>query len=185
MDAGLTALLGAAVGSLTTLGTAMLTGRTAARSQHEQWRRQHRREAYANYLGALHDRDVALDAVLGALRPESPDLRDVDEKVERFVALARTVHRSAEIVHLEGPPPAAQAADHVARASEALSAVVRRMVEDARAGDTTRKPADTALAAEREHALWQAVKDFRAAAGAVLGQINRARPVSPGNRAST
>ncbi|WP_329377809.1 proline dehydrogenase [Streptomyces sp. NBC_01351] len=173
MDAGLTALLGAAVGSLTTLGTAMLTGRTAARTQHEQWRRQHRREACATYLGALHDRDVALDAVRMALRPESPDLRDVDAKAELFVTLARTVHRAAEIVHLEGPSPVARAADDVARASEELTAAVRRMVEDARAGDTTRKAADTALTAEREHALYQAVKAFRATAATALGSTDR------------
>ncbi|MEV7523972.1 proline dehydrogenase [Streptomyces sp. NPDC091371] len=170
MDAGLTALLGAAVGSLTTLGTALLTGRTTARTQHEQWRRQHRRDAYANYLGALHDRDVAMDAVLAALRPQSPDLHDLDEKVERFVALARGVHRAAEIVHLEGPPAAVAAADDVALASEGLSEVMRRMVERAHAGDTTGKAADTALAAEREHLLYQAVNGFRRTAGRTLGR---------------
>ncbi|MFJ9545429.1 hypothetical protein [Streptomyces erythrochromogenes] len=47
MDAALTALIGAAVGSLATLGSAMLTGRNTARAQFVQWRRQHRRDAYA------------------------------------------------------------------------------------------------------------------------------------------
>lgn len=111
MDAGLAALLGAAVGSLATLGAAMLSGRAAARAQFGQWRRQHRRDAYATYLGALHDRDIALDAVRDALRPDAPDLRDLDEKVRHFVALAREVHRAAEVVALEGPSPVVEAAD--------------------------------------------------------------------------
>ncbi|NMO34599.1 proline dehydrogenase [Streptomyces sp. GMY01] len=172
MDAGLAALVGAAVGSLATIGAAWVNGRATARSQFDQWRRQHRRDAYANYLGALHDRDIAMGAVLGALQPETPDLRDVDEKVHRFVTLAREVHRAAEVVILEGPLSAVESADRVARASGDLSSVMRRMVENAHAGDSSQKVADTALAAEREHALYQAVKNFRAAAGDVLGHAN-------------
>jgi len=117
MDAGIAALLGAAVGSLATIGAAMVSGRATARSQFHQSRRQHRRDAYVNYLGALHDRDIAMDAVLHALQPETPDLRDVDEKVRRFVVLARDVHRAVEVVSLEGPPPIVEAADGVAHAS--------------------------------------------------------------------
>ncbi|WEH43504.1 proline dehydrogenase [Streptomyces sp. AM 2-1-1] len=172
MDAGLAALLGATVGSLATIGAAMVNGRATARSQFGQWRRQHRRDAYANYLGALHDRDIAMDAVLGALQPEIPDLRDVDEKVHHFVALARQVHRAVEVVILEGPPSIGEAADRVAHASGDLSNVMRRMVKNAHAGDSSQKAADTALAAERERALYQAVKGFRTAAGDVLGNTN-------------
>ncbi|MER6538531.1 proline dehydrogenase [Streptomyces sp900105755] len=169
MDAGLAALLGSAVGSLATLGAATVDGRATARAQSGQWRRPHRRDAYATYLSTLHDRDIAMDAVWDALRPEAPDLRDVDEKVHRFVALAREVHRAAEVVMLEGPPSTAEAADRVARRSGELSGVMRRMVRNAHAGDASGKPADTALAAARERALYQAVKDFRTAAAAVLG----------------
>ncbi|MFZ3495524.1 proline dehydrogenase [Streptomyces sp. 5.8] len=168
MDSGLAALLGAAVGSATTLGAAIVNGRAQARSQHAQWSREHRREAYAGYLSALHDRDIAMDAVLDALRPVQPDLPDVDEKIGRFVALAREVHRAGEVVILEGPSPLAEIADRVAKASSDLSGVMRRMAENARAGDTTRKVEDTALAAERERTLYQAVKDFRLAARGVI-----------------
>ncbi|MFF7393173.1 proline dehydrogenase [Streptomyces scabiei] len=174
MDAGLTALLGAAVGSLATLGSAMVTGRAAARSQFGQWRRQHRRDAYANYLGAVYDRDVALDAVRDALRADRPDLQDVDEKMERFAAQVRVVHRAAEFVILEGPPSVVEALYGVVHAADDLAEVMRRMVRDAHAEDTSRKAADTALAAEREHLLYQAVKSLRAAATDVLGD-NRIR----------
>lgn len=169
MDAGLTALLGAAVGSLATLGSAMVTGRAAARSQFGQWRRQHRRDAYANYLGAVYDRDVALDAVRDALRADLPDLRDVDEKMERFAAQVRNVHRAAEFVILEGPPSVVEALYGVVHAADDLAEIIRRMVRDAHAEDTSRKAADTALATEREHLLYQAVKGLRAAAADVLG----------------
>lgn len=172
MDAGLAALLGATVGSLATIGAAMVNGRATARSQFSQWRRQHRRDAYANYLGALHDRDIAMDAVLGALQPETPDLRDVDETVDRFIALAREVHRAVEVVILEGPPSVVEAADRVTRASGDLSNVMRRMVKNAHARDSSQKAVDTALATERGRALYQAVKGFRTAAGDVLGNAN-------------
>ncbi|MFF8617313.1 proline dehydrogenase [Streptomyces sp. NPDC015350] len=170
MDAGLAAVLGAVVGSLATLGAAIVNGRAAARSQFNQWRRQHRRDAYAGYLSVLHDRDVAMDAILDALRPDDPDLRDVDEKVRRFIALAREVHRAAEIVIIEGPSSMVRATGDVARASGDLSDVMQRMVRNAHAGDTSRRTADIDLAAEREHGLYQAVKSFRSAAGDVLGR---------------
>ncbi|MFI1394257.1 proline dehydrogenase [Streptomyces sp. NPDC020681] len=172
MDAGLAALMGAAVGSVATLGAAVVTGRAQARSQHAQWRRQHRRDAYAGYLSALHDRDIAMDAVLDALRSDEPDLSDVDEKIRRFIALAREVHRAAEVVILEGPSSVADVAGRVSHASSDLSHVMRRMVDNAHAGDITRKAEDTALATERERILYQAVKDFRLAARNAIGNLN-------------
>ncbi|MFG3257062.1 proline dehydrogenase [Streptomyces sp. NPDC048172] len=164
MDAGLAALLGAAVGSLATLGAAIVNGRAQARTQRDQWRRQQRRDAYAGYLGALHDRDIAMDAVLDTLRSDDPDLPDLDERTDRFIGLAREVHRAAEIVILEGPASLAEAAGRVTHASSDLSQLVRRMAERARERDTTGKAEDVALAAARERALYQAVKDFRHAA---------------------
>ncbi|MER6543137.1 proline dehydrogenase [Streptomyces sp. NPDC001250] len=172
MDAGLAALLGAAVGSATTLGTAIVSGRVQARAQHDQWRRQHRRDAYASYLSALHDRDIATDAIFDALRSDAPDLPDVDEKIRRFIALAREVHRAAEVVILEGPAALVEVAERVTHASSDLSQIMRRMAEDAHAGDTTRKAEDTALADERERILYQAVKDFRVAARSVIGNTD-------------
>lgn len=149
-----------------------MNGRVTARSQFNQWRRQHRRDAYVTYLCALHDRDIAMDAVLDALQLDDPDLGDVDEKVPRFVELAREVHRSAEVVILEGPVSTVEAANGVARASGDLSSVMRRMVKNARTGDFSEKAADTALAAERGRALYQEVKVFREAANGVLGKAN-------------
>ncbi|MFF4429652.1 proline dehydrogenase [Streptomyces sp. NPDC001513] len=170
MDSGLAALLGAAVGSATTIAAAIVNGRAQARSQHAQWSRQHRRDAYARYLSALHDRDIAMDAVLAALRSDQPDLPDIDEKTGHFITLAREVHRAVEVVILEGPASVAEVAERVTAASGDLSHAMRRMVENAHAGDTTRKAEDIALAAERERTLYQAVKDFRLAARSVIGE---------------
>ena len=168
MDAEVAALTGAAVGSLATLGAAFVTGRAAARSQYDQWRRQHRRDAYVAYLGALHDRDIALDAVFEALRSERPDMAAVDARVSVFVGLAREVHRAAEVVLVEGPDAMVAAVDRVGRASSERAELMRRMVADARAGDTTHQAAHSAPAARRDEALHQAVKGLRAAAARVL-----------------
>ncbi|BFP53155.1 hypothetical protein SCMC78_29620 [Streptomyces sp. CMC78] len=170
MDSGLAALLGAAIGSAATLGAAMVNGRSQARSQRAQQSRQHRRDAYARYLGALHDRDLAMDAVLAALRADHPDPAVIDELTDRFVALAREVHRCCETVILEGPASVAAVAERVTNASADLSYVMRRMAGDARAGDTTRRSADSALATEGERALYDTVKEFRLAARAAIGR---------------
>ncbi|MFJ8107972.1 hypothetical protein [Streptomyces sp. NPDC096132] len=96
-------------------------------------------------------------------------MRDVEEKMERFVAQVRGVRRAAELVLLEGPPSVVEALYGVVRAAADLAEVVRRMVRDAHAEDTSRKAEDIVLAAEREHLLYQAVKALRAAAAEVLG----------------
>ncbi|MFE6778865.1 hypothetical protein [Streptomyces sp. NPDC057702] len=189
MDAGPAAVLGAAVGSLTTLGAATVGGRMAARSPGDRWRREHRGDAYANCLSASHDRDIAMDAIVDALRPPGPDLRDVDEKAQRFVALAREVHRTAEVVATEGPSAVVKAADQVTRASADLSEAMRRMMRDAHTGDAWRKAADVVLAAERGHVLYESVKGVRSAAKDVRDSSGWPRPVrqdgEPGGRAQS
>lgn len=80
-----------------------------------------------------------MDAVLDALRSDHPDLADVDEKIGRFITLAREVHRAGEVVILEGPAPLAEVVELVANASSDLSHVMRRMAGNAHAGNTTRK----------------------------------------------
>ncbi|WP_420037543.1 proline dehydrogenase [Streptomyces sp. cg28] len=168
MDAGLAAVLGAAVGSLATLGAAFVNGRSQARAQQDQWRRQQRRDACASYLSALHDRDIAMDDILAALRADEPALPEIDDKVGHFIRLAREVHRSVEVVILEGPSSLAAVAERVTRASSDLTETVRRMVDDVRNGERADKAENLALAAQREHVLYQAVGDFRLAARGII-----------------
>ncbi|NLU75095.1 proline dehydrogenase [Streptomyces sp. HNM0575] len=173
MDAGIAALLGTGLGSIATLGAAVLSGHLQSRSQHEQASRLHRRDAYTKYLGALHDRDIAMDAILGALQPGASRPDAVDEKVSHFIALAREVHRAAEVVILEGPRHVIEAAEQITHASADLSEVMQRMVENARSGNDVQHEADSALAAEREHRLYQSVQNFRATAREALGNAEQ------------
>ncbi|WP_067487389.1 proline dehydrogenase [Actinomadura hibisca] len=172
MDAGLAALFGAAVGSLTTLGAAVVNGRTQARTQHLQWRRQHRRDTYAAYLSALHDRDIAMDAILAALQADPPGLPDLDEKVRHFITRARDVHRAAEVVTLEGPPSIAGAVDRIAKESSGLSEIMQHMVKAAHAADASEKAEHSATASAQERRLYQAVSEFRVQARNVLGNAD-------------
>ncbi|MEV6507274.1 hypothetical protein AB0M61_14250 [Streptomyces sp. NPDC051642] len=110
-----------------------------------------------------------MDAVLDALRSDEPELPCVDEEIRRFIALAREVHRAAEVVILEGPASLVKVTERVVDASSGLSEVMRRLADNARAGDVTRKAEDMALAAERERGLYQEVRAFRLAARGVIG----------------
>ncbi|QWQ41946.1 hypothetical protein KME66_13735 [Streptomyces sp. YPW6] len=74
------------------------------------------------------------------------------------------------MVVLEGPASVAAVAERVANASADLSYVMRGMAEDARAGDTSRRAEGSALAAERERALYEVVREFRLVARAAIGQ---------------
>ncbi|WP_244291402.1 hypothetical protein [Streptomyces subrutilus] len=81
-------------------------------------------------------------------------------------------NRACEIVILEGPASLAEVAERVTVASSDLSRVMRRMAENAHAGNITHKAEDIALAAERERTLYKAVKDFRLAARSIIGKTN-------------
>ena len=70
---------------------------------------------------------------------------------------------------LEGPDSLVRVIERVADASSGLSEVMRRMADNARAGDVTRRAEDVALAAERERILYQEVRVFRLAARGVIG----------------
>jgi len=103
---------------------------------------------------------------------EPPTTKPASNHGARFIALAREVHRATEVVILEGPTSLAEVASRVTHASSDLSHIMRRMTENAHAGDRTGKAEDTALAAERERILYQAVKNFRVAARSVIGNTN-------------
>ena len=115
-----------------------------------------------------------MDAGLAALRSDEPELPHVDGEIHRFIALAREVHRAAEVVILEGPASLVSVAERVTDASTGLSEVMRRMADNAHAGDAARKAEDVALAVERERILYRAVGDgdFRLAARAVIGNAD-------------
>lgn len=123
MDAGdaavvaaVAAVTGAALGTIGTLRAARFTGRMQRQSQHEQWRRQGRRDAYAAFVTAATDYRTALDAAHKHATPHAsptPELRDQLQQAEESRS---SFQRASSVVVVEGPTAVAQAADAVGRA---------------------------------------------------------------------
>ncbi|GGV69192.1 hypothetical protein GCM10010277_79190 [Streptomyces longisporoflavus] len=114
------ALLGTIIGAAGAILAALAGGRVQLRGQHQQWRREMRRDAYANYLGAANEFAEAIIAVIvGRLADSGPE----PDEYEHFEASAemRTA-RSTEsdaysLLRLEG---ARAVVDAAARTHDAL-----------------------------------------------------------------
>ncbi|MGA5068085.1 hypothetical protein ACPB9E_30645 [Streptomyces exfoliatus] len=114
MDAGgvalvgaIAAVLGAAVGAGGAIGAAAVSGRRQAAAQHDHWRRQLRRDAYANLLSQALAKRSQISAVETAL------LRGDREQASSALIPAvklDALHEALTIVSLEGPETAFQAA---------------------------------------------------------------------------
>ncbi|MEU8989982.1 hypothetical protein AB0C98_26725 [Streptomyces sp. NPDC048558] len=111
MDQGIAGILGAAVGGLIgvtgTVGAASRTGKDQRRTQHEHWRRQQRRDAYAQLIArtseGLRTGQEAFDALL-----DEED--DYARKVSAFAEAAKALYIGESTVALEGPEEVAEAA---------------------------------------------------------------------------
>ncbi|MGW7572967.1 hypothetical protein [Streptomyces sp. NPDC054765] len=120
MDAGVAALLGAAVGGLLgaggTIGAAALSGRAQGRSQHSHWRRQGRREVYSRFLEAIsahqealgHLSSIAYAAIRGDHSPE-----ELNVAWQEASALLPAVRTAGPIVVIEGPRSVAELAEDI------------------------------------------------------------------------
>jgi hypothetical protein len=73
-----------------------------------------------------------------------------------------------EVVIVEGPPVMVEAADRVIRASEDLSATVRRLVASVQEGADTDKASDLDRASQQERLLYRTVVELRTTASEVL-----------------
>lgn len=120
MDAGVAALLGAAVGGILgaggTIGAAALSGRSQGRSQHSHWRRQGRREVYSKFLEAVTAHQKAMEELASmayaAIRGDhSPE--ELDSAWEEAQALLPAVHTTGPIVVIEGPRDVAKLAEEI------------------------------------------------------------------------
>lgn len=118
MDAGLAALLGAAVGGLLgaggTLGSSYLTGRLQGRGQHAQWRRQGRREAYSNFIAALTAFRHQVDKCFFAMESE----QGLTGEMSQLEALWPAVRAALPVVAVEGPRSVADQAAELERHAE-------------------------------------------------------------------
>ncbi|MFD7534723.1 hypothetical protein [Streptomyces sp. NPDC059819] len=135
MDAGVAAVLGATVGVVGTLGTAVLTYAAARRQardvgvvEHGHWLRERRHERYIAFLDGLGAWDTALDQVwepLGRYRRNPAAgragllaaLQTLEGRYDGLVALE-------ERVALVGPEGAAHAAERTRRIYRVLFDVI-------------------------------------------------------------
>ncbi|MFD5780781.1 hypothetical protein [Streptomyces sp. NPDC126933] len=114
MDAGnvaligaIAAVLGAATGAAGAIGAAAVSGRKQAAAQHGHWRRQLRREAYANLLTQALSKRSQVSSV------ETSFIRGNPEHAVSALASAvqlDALHEAFTIVSLEGPEEASQSA---------------------------------------------------------------------------
>lgn len=133
MDAGLAALLGAAVGGILgaggTLGSSYLSGRLQGRSQHAQWRRQGRRDAYSSFIAAVTAFRHQVDVYLFAVEAESTEeeLRSELDKVEN---LWPAVRAALPVVAVEGPTAVADQAVRLENNTEQIVVLLGLHIQD-------------------------------------------------------
>ncbi len=129
MDAGVAAVLGAAVGVVGTTLAAAVAGIAAqrqTRAEHRQWRRQLRRDAYAAFTAKADEAQRLLKSIdrelirpgndLDAIRAETDRLREI---------LDGSLAEAQAIVEIEGPEELAHAAEELARSLSACVADIQ------------------------------------------------------------
>ncbi|WP_127151869.1 hypothetical protein [Streptomyces lydicus] len=103
-------LVGGMLGVVGTLASARLTGRDQRRNQHEQWRRQVRRDAYSAFViragHALRLANVAHEAA----RTDDSNAAELLDELSRAVD---QVEEAATLVELEGPEAIGNAAVNI------------------------------------------------------------------------
>lgn len=132
MDAGVAAILGAAVGGILgaggTLAAAATAGRLQGRSQHEQWRREGRREAYSSFIACVGTFETAANSWMelddNGQRGEvlTTALRAVEEQLNE-------VRATAPLVAIEGPEAVASLAAEISGRCEDFWASVSNATE--------------------------------------------------------
>jgi hypothetical protein len=134
MDAGVAAVLGAAVGVAGTLGASTLAW-FSARSQllakhlidYSERRRQARRDAYAAFLGNLSRVRASLRGCLDDLRQRSPDLSAIVDRLEESQGQAVLDDSFLYVVMLEGPAKVAEIASGAMEALDAMNGLIRNI----------------------------------------------------------
>ncbi|MET9456323.1 hypothetical protein ABZY05_14755 [Streptomyces canus] len=101
------AVVGGLVGVLGTIGAARVTGRDQRQNQHEQWRRQLRRDAYSLFLMRA---GAALRAANTAHESARTDASDVSQRFDELKVACEQLEEASTLVTLEGPGNIADAA---------------------------------------------------------------------------
>jgi hypothetical protein len=159
MDQGVAGLLGAAVGGaigvIGTVSAAWLAGRGQRRSQHEQWLRQVRRDAYAHFVACLQRVERVVEQTGEAARVEGrPVPRWPEEMTQAGEALS--------VVLLEGPDEIYQRALEVFRLAQEWWYAMRYEYGNPSPGDTYHGYPSTDIGAATEIFLQAASRVLRA-----------------------
>ncbi|MCD9593979.1 hypothetical protein [Streptomyces sp. 8ZJF_21] len=110
MGDGISGLIGAAIGGLLAFAGAFWTGRNQGRTQHEQWLRQVRRDAYAQFITQAEKAHQLGHEADDAVRAEEADAA---ERIEELARAAYRVREAATLVALEGPKQIALDASNI------------------------------------------------------------------------
>ncbi|MFD8280774.1 hypothetical protein ACFV47_16490 [Streptomyces solisilvae] len=133
MGDGISGLIGAAIGGLLTFAGAFWTGRNQGRTQHEQWLRQVRRDAYAQFIIQTEKAHQLGHEADDSVRNEEAGAA---ERIEELARAAYRVREAATLVALEGPQQIALDASNIQiRVDEWVIAL--RMICEGRADDAT------------------------------------------------
>ncbi|WP_138430278.1 MULTISPECIES: hypothetical protein [Streptomyces] len=159
MDQGVAGLLGAAVGGaigvIGTVSAAWLAGRGQRRSQHEQWLRQVRRDAYAHFVACLH----RVERVVGETSNAALQGRPVPDGWPEEMTQAG---EALSAVMLEGPDEIYELALEVFHLAQEWWYALRYEHGDPSPGDTYHDYPSTDIGAATEMFLQAASRVLRA-----------------------
>jgi gas vesicle protein len=104
------AVVGGLIGVVGTMGAAHLTGRSQRRSQHEQWRRQVRRDAYSAFITRAAQ---AIRQGHSAHEAAQKGDRGATDLIKELGVAAAQVEQAATLVSLEGPEDVSDGAANI------------------------------------------------------------------------
>lgn len=105
------------------LGSAWLTGRSQGLTQHVQWRRQGRREAYSEFIAAVAAHREAADRLM-TLMEGTHRRDDATRALERVDELFPAVRAASSVVTVEGPASVADLARKVMKGTGSVTSEV-------------------------------------------------------------
>jgi hypothetical protein len=127
VDAGIAALWGAGIGGILgasgAIGSAWLTGKSAGRATHAQWRREGRRQAYSALITSVTEFREAADSLM-TLMEESHTINDASLKLERVTTLLPAIQAGSPVVAVEGPANVAALARELAKVGIKAAAAI-------------------------------------------------------------
>lgn len=115
MIAGAAAVVAAALGAWGVVRAARHTSSTQRSSQHEHWRRQGRRDAYASFVSVASDYYAVAARASVLARVDGPRSQELQNLLDQAAELDGSLTKAAAVVEVEGPRDVAAAATMLTR----------------------------------------------------------------------